>query len=190
MAAFPEFSSINYPSPVVEEIQYRTLRSQFDGAGREIRRRKWLYPKRRLRYKYENITVANARTIWQFYLDRHGSYTAFSFFFRVADTYVGEHVGEGDGSTTVFSAPFKGGSGLTVYNDGTETAITLGAQSGSDGEDQFTFASAPADGNVITANFTAQLKVRCRFMEDIFSRELFYGLLTTTGITLQGLLNA
>jgi len=195
MAKFPELSSISYTNPEAVGIRFKTLISNFDDLGEEQRKQKWLYPKRTVPLTYRRKSKADARTLWQFYLSRKGAYEAFNFFLNQANTYQGEYVGTGDGSTTVFNLPAKNSSDYTVYKNGVAqegggTDYTFAAGAGTDGADKITFVAAPASGDRITYDFTGNLKIRCRFAEDYQDYETFYGRLVNMGIELEGLLNA
>ena len=193
MAKFPEQTDIKAVVPFVEEIQFKTLVSEFDDLGEEQRKQKWLYPKRRVTLRYRLIAKSDAETLWEFYLARKGKYESFNFFFPHSDSYEGEYVGSGDGSTTVFNLPSKSGASYAVYIDSVAQSegsdYTFGSGTGTDGADKVTFVSAPEEGERITYDFTGNLKIHCRFADDLQRFEMFVMWLTTMGITLQGLLN-
>jgi len=46
MALYPAYSTVEYGNPVIEEMAFKTLFSNYDDLGEERRKRKWLYPKR------------------------------------------------------------------------------------------------------------------------------------------------
>jgi len=121
MALFPEMSSVEYARPLKVEIQHKTLVSTFDDLGVEKRKQKWLYPKRTVTLGFNHITKAKMQIVFAFYIARSGSYEAFNFFMPTLNanpyTYVGEYVGTGDGSTTVFNLPCRTSSGRTLYLD-------------------------------------------------------------------------
>jgi len=193
MTVFPSFSTIRFKAPFSEEIEFRTLIGRYGSESSEQRKQQWLFPKRNLSIGYENITIANARTLWQFYLSRKGSYEAFNLFYSRYDTYTTEYIGTGDGSTTVFNLPCKNSSSRTVYinydSQVEDTDYTFSALGGIDGADQITFSVAPSAGGYITISFIGQLKVRCRFAEDRLSFDTFYEQLITMSLKLKGLLN-
>jgi len=190
MALLP---SVNYGNPVVEDMQFKTLMSNFDNLGVERRKRKWLYPKRTVTLQYNNITLSDARSIFQFYIDRSGAYEAFTFFKYETESFEGEYVGTGDGSTVTYDLPCKSSSARTLYlNSVAQTDpsdYTFSALGGLDGADQITFISAPTSGHRIVLDFTGNLKVRCRFKEDNMSFETIYNRFRSFGVELQGLLN-
>ncbi len=176
-------------------IEWKTLTSKFNDQGEEQRKQKWLYPRRNLPVKYNGITKTQAAELWDFYLARKGTFSAFNFFLANSDDYVGEYVGVGDGSTTVFNLPAENSSAYTVYVDGNAQTgggvnYTFGDGTGEDGADKVTFTVAPSDGDYITFDFTGNLKVRCRFAEDILNFEIFYNRLVNAVLKLKGLLNA
>lgn len=195
MAKFPDYSEINYSSTVVGGANFKTLITNFDDLGRERRKRKWLYPKRIVRLSYDHKSKTDAMAIYQFFLERAGSYEVFTFFDHTIDTYENEYIGTGDGSTLIYNLPCRGSSSRTIYVNGAEQTITTdytySALGGTDGCDEITFevASVPTDGHRITMDFTGNLKIRCRFKEDEFTFETFLNQFKTFGIELQGLLN-
>lgn len=181
-------------NPLHEEIEFRTLKGVFEGVGQESRKQKWLYPKRHYTLQYNYITVAEARTLWEFYKARKGSYELFSLFLPWSNTYTEEYVGTGDGTTTAFNVPGKTISSYTFYQDTTTltetTDYTIDATGGTDGEAELNLVVAAPAGERITCDFSGYLKVRVRFMDDIFSFDTFYNTLVTFGIKLKGDLNA
>jgi len=197
MALFPSYTDIPYANPVTEEMQHKTLFSNFDNLGEERRKRKWLYPKRNITLQYNYLTLVNGRTLFDFYNDRNGAYEAFTFFKYEVETFTGEYVGTGDGSTVLFNLPCKFSSARTLYSD--NTTLTEGptgvgdysysALGGTDGCDEITMYVAPTSGKRITLDFSGKLKIRCRFKEDNMSFDTFFNRLRTFGIQLQGLLN-
>ena len=192
MAAFPEITSVPYNAPVKTTLKWKTLIQEYED-GLETRKQKRLYVRRDVNLVYQNISLAETRILWQFFNARAGAFEVFTFFFRGSDVYTGEYVGVGDGTTTVFNLPSKSAGSITLYNagaaqtEGVDWTFTTGG--GSDGEDKATFGSAPADGNILTYDFTGRLKISCRFMEDSMSIDAFYTKIHTTGIHLKGLLN-
>jgi len=195
MALYPENSTIPFKNPIQMRLRFKTLTNAFDDLGEERRKRKFLYPRRDITLAYEWLSVSDAQTLWEFYVARSGPYEAFNFFLPSPDTYTGEYVGSGDGSTTVMNLPSKSGSSTTVYLDGVEktgggTDYTFGSGTGEDGADKITWVAAPAAAQRVTYDFTGYLKVRSRFKEDYLDFETFYGLLCSMGVPLQGLLNA
>jgi len=195
MALFPSYSDINYGVTISEEMQFKTLISDYDNLGQERRKRKWLYPKRNIVIQYEYISLTDARTIFQFYINRQGRYDAFTFFKVEVETFENEYIGTGDDSTVLFNLPCKNSSARTIYVDGVEQTgggndYTYSALGGTDGCDEIDFISAPASGERITINFTGQLKIRCRFKEDNMSFDTFNNTLRNFGIEFQGLLNS
>jgi len=182
-------------NPISQGLRTKTLFSEFEDLGEEKRRQKKLFPTRDFSIGYEWISKEEARTLWEFYKARAGAYEAFNFFHPWSDTYDGEYVGTGDGSTTVFNLPAENSSDYTVYVDGVEQTgggddYTFSAGGGTDGADKITFTSAPAAGKRITYDFTGNLKIRGRFMEDKLDWDTFYDRLTNMGLKIKGLLNA
>ena len=187
MAVFP---AVKYAKPFTESIRTKTLITKFEGYGDEQRKRKMLYPRRDVSLTFENISVSDARQLWQFYLDRGGQYEAFNIFSDVQNTYEGEYVGVGDGSQTVFNCPSKLATSRTFYVAGSEeTELTFSSQGGTDGADKVEFTTAPDSAEVITMDFTGYLKYHVRFSQEIMTFDMFYRTLVSTGLQMTGLLN-
>ena len=170
--------------------------SNFDDQGKEKRRRKWLFPKRLITIQYNNISHDDANTLWQFYINRNGSYDAFTFYTKDRDNYTKEYVGTGDDETVVYSLPSKEATDYNFYlNNLLLEEITdytffssLGASGGVDGSDRVIFVQSPGDFQRITYSFNGILRVVCRFSEDNQDFQRFHKQLVTAGINLQGLL--
>jgi hypothetical protein len=189
MAVYPDYSTVPQHEPYEEEIQFRTLISNFDDLGEEQRKQKWLYPKRVINVKHMYVTKAQGRTIWEFYKARGGAYEAFNYFVPEATAYTNEYVGTGDGVTTAFNLPCKDISSRTVYINGSSVGATIATAAGSDGADLLRFGTPPTNAERITISFTGRLKVHCRFAEDNLSFEALYNRMISAGVKLQGLLN-
>ena len=201
MAKYPDLSTSAYSYPLGVSINYKTLITSFDTSqgAHEQRKRKWLYPKRDVTLRYEYISESAARELYQFFIERSGSYDVFSFFFPESDQYVKEYVGTGDGSTKTFDLPTKNTTYRTVYVNSVEQDEAADSTStgdfyiiennGTDGCDQIKFFVAPNDGHRIEISFTGILKIRCRFNEDVMSYNMFINKLKSMGIQLKGLLN-
>lgn len=83
------------------------------------------------------------------------------------------YVGTGNGTRTVWNLPCRDtASAIKVFSDGVEqtTGLTL-ADTGDNEAKKATFSTAPAAGKVLTASFTGQLRVVCRFAEDALRLE-------------------
>jgi len=201
MAAFPQYNEIPMDPTIEITHEFKTLVSKFDDEGEENRKQKWLYPKRRIRVRYNFISKAHAETLWEFYLARKGRYGAFNFFVPEPQltypSYTGEYVGTGDGSTEVFNLPCKSAVSYTVYIDNSEQTEGINynftSGGGTDGADKIAFDDSnmvsPSDGAIITCDFTGALKVRCRFAEDFASFSMFRDRRGSVSFELQGLLN-
>ncbi len=193
MSAYPELSSVPYIAPIEKTIRTKNIVKTFD-SGVEIVKQKWLFPKRDFKLTYQKISNAEAKILWQFYIDHMGQAEYFSFFDpNSSEDYENEYVGTGDGSTTMFSLPSKGAVNRTLKLDNIIqseiTNWTFSSEDGSDGEDQCEFVTAPTLGQIILFTFTGRLKIRCRFNEDTLNYSTFYRILTDAGISLRGLLN-
>ncbi len=195
MAIFPSLDTISIISPLSLSIETKTLISFYSGAGRETRKQKWVYPKRNLRaVGYKWLTLDDANTLWQFYMDRGGAYEAFNTFLEHSDSYANEYLGTGDGATVSFNMPSKNATSELIYVDSilkTDPAdYAFTAIGGTDGADKIVFVVAPSDGSIITTNFTGYLKIHSRFAEHSLEYDLFFRKLSHMGISIKGLFNA
>ena len=169
MALYPSYSSIPYNSMSITPFS-KTLITPFEDEGSRKAKRKWLFPKRKIRLGYKLLSKANARTLKLFFRDRDGQYESFNWFHHQTNTYELEFIGTGDGTTTNFNLPGKTISAYTVYADGVEqtevTNYSITAGAGTDGADKISFVAAPEAGAYLSLDFTGYLKVHCRFGSD------------------------
>jgi hypothetical protein len=170
MALYPD--SIKYQNPVTIQAEQNVLISSFGDQSREQRKLKTSWPTRNIRIDYKNISISDMNTLLKFQTARGFQYELFTFIYPIeleTQEYDGEYIGTGDGSTATFNCPFKEASDYTIYVNNIEQTLTTDyAVSGSfglDGVDTLTFetASIPASGEVIKADFTGRLAVRCRY---------------------------
>ena len=196
MATFPEFEEVGYAQPSTIQHQFKTLTSSFNDQGKEKRRRKWLFPKRFVTVQYQNITKDESRTLWQFFLDRSGSYQPFSYYNKDVDEYTKEYVGTGDDVTTVYSLPSKEASAYDFYKDDNllietvdyEFFSSTSPSAGVDGSDSVIFVVTPEEGERLSYSFNGKLRIVCRFKEDNINFQTFHKQLVGVGVELQGLL--
>ena len=192
MSLFPEIASLKIGNPIVETIRFKTMKSNFDRFGEEQRKQKWLYHRRDIKITCPYVTKTEAELLFQFYIDRGGSYGAFYFNWPIARetpySFVKEYVGTGDGSETIFQLPSRYASSYTLYVDGTPTGFTFAGLGGSDGQDKCTLGAAASDGAAITFSFTGYLSSRFIFKDDNLTLEHFYDKLVNSGVELEGVL--
>jgi len=191
MATWPETN----PAPVYPLIVtpvFKTLVSPFDN-GAQQRRAKQVFPTYDVTVRYRALSAADMQTLWSFYLARQGGFEAFWIYdlalsAGVSFTHAGQYVGTGDGGS-VFDLPGRATSSHTIYVNGSEeTGVTILSGGGQASADRVQFTVGPTTGAQITADFTGYLRIRARFKNDMFNRELFMNNLFQTGaIALEGL---
>lgn len=186
MSVFPDITpSYDYS---VQPAFYNLRLGPTDGDFIQ-RRRKRLTPLMRFTLQFNNLIEANIKTLYDFFIARYGGWDAFAFFDFDSKTWTAISVGTGDGSTTSFALIAKETSARTVYVDSVAqiegTDYTFYSGQGTDGQDKITFASAPANGAVITADYTGRKYYsNCIFGEDYMDRNLFEVKLYKTGLTI------
>jgi hypothetical protein len=167
---------------------------------------------------YTVLSLANMQILWNFYQARKGTFEPFYFYSLESTEWESCYIGIGDGTTVTFDLPGKSTSNVIIYQDGVElrsagtmdiiledeeslsaedgdTIIregpedyTLHIGGGAASADRITFATAPAENDLLTCDFTGYLRIRCRFQEEL-SRSAFTAALYKTGIKLKGLAN-
>lgn len=190
MLIFPSTTDPGYPLEISNN--WKTLKTSV-GEGREQRRKRWSAPQRSLTLKYQGLTQTRIDELYNFFMARKGSYDPFYFFSPLKNlggsfpSYVKEYVGLGDGTTTIFELPSKSTTPgtLIIYNNGIVASATFLSGGGDAGVDRIQFSVAPVAGNIITADFTGQWRLRARFTNDSFSKELFTAALFNSGIEIR-----
>ena len=172
--------------PLTVEQIFKTLISSTE-SGKEYRRTKWIKPKRRIKIKYNRRYKNELENIWQFHFDRKGNYESFIFIFPYSENWNNEYVGKGDGTTATFKLPvWNDYTSLSIYingtlqTEGTDYTITTYT----DDRPDVVFTTAPAQGDIITCDFSGKPALIMRFEEYILNKEMIENLLTTIGLTL------
>lgn len=178
MAVWPE-TDPNPNYPLVITPVWRTDIVELDD-GVEQRRTNWLFPVFDVLVNYSKLTAAEAQTLWQFYMARRGASLAFHIYdlsllaslsFSQATAL---YMATADGTTTIYDLPGRSTSGQTIYVDGVEDgSVSILTGGGDGGADRASWASAPAQGAVLSAEFTGHLRMKVRFEQDRLPRELF-----------------
>lgn len=186
MAVFPSDTIIpNYDYEVVQE--WKTVISTFDGAN-EQRKQKWTFPKYHVKLTFGPLSHADVATLWKFYQARKGAYEAFYFYTVESEAWEDLYVATGDGSTKIFDLPGKTTSSQVIYisGDQQDSGYTILVGGGDGSSDRIEFTTAPAEGDVISCDFTGYMRILCRFKQDNMSRTLFEYNLYRVGLELQG----
>lgn len=193
MALFPEYDQIAYLPTIKIIPRFSTSISSLSG-GQEKRRAKFTFPLYDLKIAFDLLTLTDARTLWQFYKDRQGSFGTFYFYLPYSETFEGEYCGAGDGATRPFSVPGKDISSYIVYvggisqTEGGGDEYIMESFGGEEGASQINFniGSEPASGDHVTIDFTGYYRFKVRFEEDNLPYEVFAQALTKMGINLVG----
>lgn len=165
-----------------EDWFYRTHVTQFE-SGKEQRRGVWQSPLRRFTVKLNPFHKDDVSTLWQFFVDHKGALKSWLFDADINSAEVHEQIdayGVGMTYSGVLTSPlvkrgtFRGLVGVTqsiVDAAGGLTGSTLvsGTIDYETGQYSFVLASPPAT----TISCFYQQQYRCRFEEDVLSRELF-----------------
>lgn len=194
MAIYPEINPTpNYPLVIIPK--WRTIVTPME-SGKEQRRAQWVYPKFDVTVTYTALVSSNVQNLYDFYMDRRGSYEAFYVYDMalhksISRSHDGLFVGNGDSTTLTFDLPGRSISAETIFLDGSSVSSSTYAILTGGGEssaDRVQFDAAPSTGQVITADFTGYLRIRARFADENLPFELFEANLQRTGaINLMGL---
>lgn len=193
MATYPEDPIPNYP--LIVEPEWHTFVSQIE-TGAEQRRQKSLFPVYNVQITYDSLSESDAQTLWEFYMARKGAFEAFyvydlSLLASIAFNHTSLYCGTGDGVTDTFDVPGRSTSSHTVYSDGVlqsdPSNYSISTGGGVSNSDRVVFVSAPAQGKIITCDFTGFLRIRARFLHDKLPRNLFVYNLFKYGVELKGL---
>jgi hypothetical protein len=191
MALFPEYDEIAYVPGIEITPRFSTSISALSG-GQEKRRAKFTFPLYDLKISYELLTLADARTIWQFYKDRQGMFGSFYFYLPYLETFEGEYCGTGDGAEDLFDVPGKTITSYTVYVgavpvvEGGGNDYVIEEDAGLEYAARINFAVAPSVGDHITIDFTGYYRFKVRFEEDNLPFDVFAQKLVKMGISLVG----
>lgn len=185
---FPDTPVPVYPFDL--EMEFKTLISPYD-SGDEQRRSKWQFPKYNFNLTFDNLSLSDVRTLWEFYQTCKGAYDTVYYFLPWTDAYMGLYMGTGTGAVGTYDFPGKSTSGHRVYLDGVLQVqgvnywvLTGGGQGNAD---RAIFQAYVPAGVVVTADMAGFLRVKCRFKNDKLSKRLFEVLLFTVGIEMKGL---
>jgi len=197
MALYPSYADVPYRKPVEMNFRFKTLFSNYDSEATEQRKRKQQFPKIDVAMDYSLCEREEMAELYNFYIARQGQYGSFHWIDIDYDDYEGLYFATGDGVETTFDLPGANTSAQTVYGDyaiynQAADATSAGDYyisdgSGVDGGDQAIFFVPVGEGIKLTADFTGQLKILCRFDMDVFSKSSFYDIVRTAGVQLKGL---
>jgi hypothetical protein len=184
MFVFPETPAPQYP--LIVTPVWNTVIKEFNNGG-EQRRSRWAFPKYDVTVNYGVLNLVGVKTLWRFYQARKGALEAFYIYDLYAMDHVGQYVAVADGVRDTFDLPGRSCSSITLYSNGVEVFGGLLSGGGDGDSDRINFASPPAAGQILSADFTGFLRIRARFKEDKLSRENFTAALFKYGIELKGL---
>lgn len=158
-------------------------------SGKEVAIAFWSYPKYMWELTYEVLrsdpSLAELQSLMGFFNSRQGQFDTFLFNDLDDNSVVGASLGVGDGATTVFQLvrayggfiePMLAPNVITAVKvNGTPTGAYTVSAWGSANPGQITFTTAPANGAVITADYTFYWP--CRFTDDTLTFNKFMNLL-------------
>jgi hypothetical protein len=171
-----------YPSSVNPLIGYSvepvfSTQATPTKSGADVAEKIWDSARYRISLPYR-CSLADAMEILNFHTARAGKYEVFDFIDLLERDWEGLYIGTGDGSEDTFATDFDAttdaGSGRVVYVDGVEQTVGAGndylmsAQSGTNNRDRVVFlaGSEPANGAIVTMDYTGKKYFSVRFMSD------------------------
>jgi hypothetical protein len=179
------------PSNVEITPRWNTVISQFD-SGKEQRRSKQTQDLYDIKLTYPPMIMSDFTTLWAYYQARKGRCESFYFYDMEESrtTHTAVYVALGDASTLIFDIPGKSTSAQSIYLNSVvqtlTTDYTILTGGGTDSADRVSFVSAPGAGVIITATFTGDMRIKCRFKEDKLTREALTYRLYKAGLELEG----
>ena len=186
---FPASPVASYPFDLEQEWQ--TVVSPFDG-GNEQRRRKIQFPRYNMTLNFDQLTVTDVATLWNFYKSCSGAYETIYYVLPWTETHLGMYVNTGNDVATTFDIPGLSTSSHTIYIDGAAQGAGFSILTGGGvaAADRVQFTVPPAAGQVVSVDFTGYFRNKCRFKHDNMSRRLFEVMLFRTGLEMKGLSGA
>jgi uncharacterized protein (TIGR02217 family) len=169
-AVFPVLPGLTWD--VVKQPEFST-KVQTAASGKDATAAYWTYPRWTFKLSYELLrggSQTELNTILGFFLARKGQFDTWLYTDPSDYIVTGQQIGIGDGSTLAFQLlrtlggfvePMKNINGTPVIKIGGATQTT-GWSVNSSG--LITFVAAPANGAIITADFSYYY--RCRFLKD------------------------
>ncbi len=177
MDQFP--TTIPIADPLDITPVFDTLISGLDSAAEQRRsRRTWPLYDVTVRFN-QRISESEMAVLWAFYCAQKGAGKTFAIYDLAALDYATQYVGTADGATTIWDLPGKGTASQVIYVDDAVQAsgITILTGGGDAASDRVQFAAAPAEGGIITADFSGYLRILARFAQDKMTRSMFSALL-------------
>jgi uncharacterized protein (TIGR02217 family) len=185
MNLFPTLPGLSFPVTKVPTTSTRKLEA---ASGVDYGARNWSAPRWKFTLPIEVLRQYGSFTEWQtlvgFILGQAGMFAPFLFNDTTDNTVVGQQIGVGNGTQTAFPLvrAIAGYIEPIYYCNSLNNVYLSGAlqpsgfiltQSGYYGPDTVTFASPPANGVPVTADFNFYFV--CRFLQDDPDIELFTG---------------
>jgi hypothetical protein len=184
---FPDTINPSYSVDIT--ARWKNTITGFDG-GNEQRRQKQIQDLYDVTLKYNLMDLTALGVLWDFYQECRGTLYNFYFYDQVANrrTWKKCYVGIGDATALLYDLPGKSTSGQSIYFNGAlqSSGITYLTGGGNESSDRVQFAAAPPVNTIITATFTGDLRIKCRFEKDELTRENFAYRLFRTGLKLIG----
>lgn len=198
----PSLAGLAYPVPRVPQWSNTKTESQ---SGKETAVKWWSSPRYEwtLSWNVLRTTVGNPelQTLAGFFGSLAGGGSVFLYRDPDDNTVTGQAIATGDGSTKTFQLQRTFGNGLNVYTENvyapntsaTKVAYVDGVATTATWNDfdsatpgTITFASAPANGKAITADFSFFFP--CRFVDDTMTLNLFMsGLYEAQGVAFKSI---
>lgn len=192
---------ITFPTSIIPQydysmsVEFQNLVSGFE-TGKEQRRRIWRFPKRTIQLTFNAVQTSVSNALYDFFRARVGNFSPFWFIEPNAEPYnttnnahYDQFVGIGNSVNTAFDLPAYASTAWTIYRNGTAlssvTQYTISTGAGDAGSDQLRITtSAPAAGDIITADYQGRLMIPMRFAEGSLTRTQFEASLFSYGINL------
>ena len=167
MAIFPEIAP-DYGYLIAP--QFRTDRLPSTDGDYVQRRRRRSAALALISLEYSALTATNERTLFEFFEEHSGGFTSFTFYDFISRVYAGVAIGTGDAVQKIWTLNHRDITAETIYFDGVDSSLfaySISNRTGTDGQDQIVFNTAPTSTLVLTAAYSGKRRIPdCLFNDD------------------------
>jgi hypothetical protein len=163
------YSTTLIPDLIGQDYESRriflTMRSPWETAGDQTRALSGNNVLWAFKLGWQALSLAGAEQLLHAYEMLGGATAGMYWYDWVPQSWINIPAGTGDGTLKAFTLPVKSAASgtTTVRVNNVATGGAFGAAAGVNGEDVFTFTTAPANGAAVRADFTGRRRRKVRF---------------------------